>query len=220
MTFNDRIVAARKHAKLTQQELAGRVGISQTAVHKLGNGKSKSSRRTVAIALACGVDPIWLETGRGEMALVGATPGTADDALASAEFRRTPIFARLPLISWEDANRLCTESAETFQPMAVETWLPIAPKGSDRTFALRVPDDSMTPEFREGEFVIVDPMLPGKHNQFIVACAEGDTAATFKQLMMTGSKTYLKPLNTRYPLVDVPGGVRVCGVVVGKYKEY
>ncbi|MBF0585282.1 MAG: hypothetical protein HQL80_13765, partial [Magnetococcales bacterium] len=45
-------------------------------------------------------------------------------------------------------------------------------------------------------------------------------AATFKQLMVTGSKTYLKPLNTRYPLVEVPGGVRVCGVVVAKYKDY
>ncbi len=41
MTFNDRIVAARGYAKLTQQELAGLVGVSQAAVHKLVNGKTK-----------------------------------------------------------------------------------------------------------------------------------------------------------------------------------
>ncbi|MBF0585069.1 MAG: helix-turn-helix transcriptional regulator, partial [Magnetococcales bacterium] len=69
MTFGERIVTARKQAKLTQKELADRVGISQTAVHKLESGKYKASRRTVSIALACGVDPIWLETGRGEMDL-------------------------------------------------------------------------------------------------------------------------------------------------------
>lgn len=223
MTFDVRIVTARKQAKLTQKELADRVGISQTAVHKLECGRSKSSRCSVSIALTCGVDPIWLETGRGEMSLVGARPGmTAEEMSKAAEegdFHRAPIFARLPLISWEDASRLCVDPIESFHPTA-EAWLPIAPKGSEHTFALRVPDDSMTPEFREGEFVLVDPMLPGKHNQFVVACSEGDTSATFKQLIITGNKTYLKPLNTRYPLVAVQGGVKVCGVVVAKYKDY
>ncbi|MBF0140587.1 MAG: helix-turn-helix domain-containing protein [Magnetococcales bacterium] len=223
MNISNRIQIARKHAKLTQKELADRVGVSQTALNRLECGRSKSSRRTVAIALTCGVDPIWLETGHGEMLLRGAGSGVTPEEVAKAvkdgEFHRVPLFARLPLISWEEAGRLCMEPIESFHPTA-EAWLPIAPKGSDKTFALRVPDDSMTPEFREGEFIIVDPVLPGKHNQFVVACAEGDTAATFKQLMISGSKTYLKPLNTRYPLMDVPGGVRVCGVVVGKYKEY
>ncbi len=69
------IVTAHKQAKLTQKELADRVGISQTAVHKLECSRSKSSQRTVTIALTCGVDPIWLETGQGEMALVGGLPG-------------------------------------------------------------------------------------------------------------------------------------------------
>ena len=223
MTFSERIQIARKQAKLTQKELADRVGISQTAVHKLECGRSKSSRRAVTIALTCGVDPIWLDTGRGDMSLIGSTPGMTQAELTKAaedgEIHRAPLFARLPLISWEDASRSCEEPAESFHPKA-EAWIPVAPKSSDRTFALCVPDDSMKPEFQEGEIIIVDPMLPGKHNQFLVARMEGDTTATFKQLMVTGNKTYLKPLNSRYPLIDVQGAIRVCGVVVGKYKEY
>ncbi|MBF0185897.1 MAG: helix-turn-helix domain-containing protein [Magnetococcales bacterium] len=223
MSFSERIVTARKQAKLTQKELADRVGISQTAVHKLENERSKTSRRTVSIALTCGVDPIWLETGRGEMSLTGARPGMTAEELGKAvdggEFHRTPIFARLPLISWEDASRLCSEPAESFHPTTVDAWLPIAPKTSDKTFALRVPDDSMEPEFREGEFIIVDPTQSGKHNQYIVAHLDGDTSLIFKQLMVVGSKKYLKPLNARYPLVEVPDAVWVCGVVVAKYKE-
>ncbi|MBF0612372.1 MAG: helix-turn-helix transcriptional regulator, partial [Magnetococcales bacterium] len=67
MKLSDRIQTSRKNAGFTQKELADRVGISQTAIHKLECGRSRSSRRTVAIAIACGVDPIWLETGRGDM---------------------------------------------------------------------------------------------------------------------------------------------------------
>ena len=223
MTLSERIQTARKQAKLTQKELADRVGISQTAVHKLECGRSKSSRRTVAIALTCGVDPIWLDTGRGEMSLMGATPGMTQVELAKAaedgELYRAPIFARLPLISWEDASKGCEESPDSFHPKA-EAWIPVAPRSSDRSFALRVPDDSMEPEFQEGEIIIVDPTLPGKHNQFLVARMEGDSMATFKQLSVSGNRTYLKPMNSRYPLIDVQGSVRVCGVVVGKYKEY
>ncbi|MBF0339742.1 MAG: helix-turn-helix transcriptional regulator [Magnetococcales bacterium] len=70
-TLSDRVQAARKFAGLTQKQLADRVEISQTAVHKLECGRSRSSRRTVSIALTCGVDPIWLDTGRGEMSLGG-----------------------------------------------------------------------------------------------------------------------------------------------------
>ncbi|MEO5340529.1 MAG: helix-turn-helix domain-containing protein [Magnetococcus sp. MYC-9] len=224
MTLSERIQTARKQAKLTQKELADRVNISQTAVHKLECGRSKSSRRTVAIALACGVDPIWLDTGRGEMSLIGATPGMNHAEFTKAaedgEIYRAPIFARLPLISWEDASRSCEEPADSFHPTTVEAWIPVAPRSSDRTYALRVPDDSMEPEFHEGEIIIVDPMLPGKHNQFLVARMEGDSLATFKQLIVVGNRTYLKPLNSRYPLIDIQGAIRVCGVVVGKYKEY
>ena len=223
MDLSERIRIARKQAGLTQKELAVRVEISQTAVHKLEAGRSISSRRTVAIALTCGVDPIWLDTGRGEMSLMGSTPGMSQAELAEAagkgELYRAPLFARLPLISWEDASRSCEEPAESFHPTAV-AWLPIAPKSSDRTFALRVPDDSMEPEFREGEMILIDPTLPGKHNQFVIARMEGDSLATFKQLTLVGNRTYLKPLNSRYPLIDVQGAIKVCGVVVGKFKEY
>ncbi len=223
MTLSERVKTARKQADLTQKELADRVGVSQTAIHKLESGRSVSSRRTVSIALTCGVDPIWLDTGRGEMSLIGSTPGMTQAELAKAatdgEIHRAPLFARLPLISWEDASQSCEEPAESFHPKA-EAWIPVAPRSSDRTFALRVPDDSMKPEFQEGEVIIVDPTLPGKHNQFLIARMEGDSMATFKQLIVSGNRTYLKPLNSRYPLIDVQGEMRVCGVVVGKYKEY
>ncbi|MBF0183709.1 MAG: LexA family transcriptional regulator [Magnetococcales bacterium] len=222
-SLNERINLARKQARLTQKELADRIHVSQTAIHKLECGRSKSSRRTVAIALTCGVDPIWLDTGRGEMSLHGASAGlsTADPnkMVEGGELYRYPLFARLPLIAWENVGGSCNQSIESFHAKA-EAWLPIAPRSSDKSFALRVPDDSMAPEFQEGEVIIVDPTLPGKHNQFVIAQLEDESVATFKQLTIIGSQVFLKPLNTRYPLLDVQEKIKICGVIVSKYKEY
>jgi len=202
MSLNERIQTARKQAKLTQKELADRVGISQTAVHKLECGRSRSSRRTVAIALTCGVDPIWLDTGRGEMALTGASPGMDIEEFTQGceegEIYRAPIFARIPLISWDDLI-----GYPDVLPRNVDTWIPVAPRSSDKAFALKVPDDSMEPEFREGEVIIVDPTQPGDNNRFIIARMEGETIPTFKQMIVLGARKYLKPMNERYPLIEI-----------------
>ena len=45
-------------------------------------------------------------------------------AAGAGELYRTPLFARLPLISWEDASQSCEEPAESFQPKAM-AWIPI-----------------------------------------------------------------------------------------------
>ncbi|MBF0214182.1 MAG: helix-turn-helix transcriptional regulator [Magnetococcales bacterium] len=65
--FAYRFRTARLHANLTQQSLAEKVGITQAAIHKLESGQFRSSRKTVAIAMVCQVNPVWLETGVGEM---------------------------------------------------------------------------------------------------------------------------------------------------------
>lgn len=223
MTSNlsDRIQQARKHAGLTQKELADKVGISQTAVHKLECGRSRSSRRTVAIALTCGVDPIWLDNGRGDMALSGAVPYSPENHGVREDgepYRTYPLIARIPLISWDELAKYCGQPAESFDP-EVSSWIPVAPRASDRSFALKVPDDSMEPEFTEGEVIIIDPTRKGSHNQFLVA-REGQNRPTFKQLILHGDQSYLKPLNSRYPLIEVKTEIQVCGVVVCKYKEY
>ncbi|HAT49107.1 MAG TPA: hypothetical protein DCS88_02080 [Alphaproteobacteria bacterium] len=220
-TLSERIKLARKHAGITQKELALKVGISQTAIHKLEGGGSRSSRKTIAIALTCGVDPIWLDTGRGDMALsgtssfLGDTGGSGDGGTAQ---RTYPMIARVPLISWEDLTRFCGQIQENFSPEVI-SWIPVAPKASDRCFALKVPDDSMEPEFFEGEIIVIDPVMTVGHNQFLVS-REGTNRPTFKQLILHGDKKYLKPLNSRYPLIEVKGELEICGVAVCKYKEF
>ncbi|MBF0438608.1 MAG: LexA family transcriptional regulator [Magnetococcales bacterium] len=216
-SLGERIQTARKFAGLTQKQIANRVGISQTAVHKLEGGFSRTSKKTVSIALTCGVDPIWLDTGRGEMSLGG--PGGQPGKPGDKEYR-TPVIARIPLISWEEAKAYTPKTAETHHPENVQAWIPVAPRTSTTAYALKVPDDSMQPEFHEGEIIIVDPTMKADHNHFIVARVDGDSRATLKQLIVHGAKRYMKPLNSRYPLTEIQGELIVSGVVMAKYKDY
>lgn len=76
-----RLRIAREAAKLEQQELAERMGISRQSVSKLESGKASPRKITLnAWALATGVPASWLRTGE--------VPPTPDDGCPQSE-RRT-----------------------------------------------------------------------------------------------------------------------------------
>lgn len=67
MEFKDRLKTARRHAKLNQTELAERAGLTQTSISDLERGKSKATAFAAQIASVCGVSPMWLAEGVGDM---------------------------------------------------------------------------------------------------------------------------------------------------------
>lgn len=62
-----RYKAARRHAELTQKQLAERVPMSQQMVSKLEQGLTADSAFDIKIATVCGVRAEWLDAGQGEM---------------------------------------------------------------------------------------------------------------------------------------------------------
>lgn len=66
MSIGQRVREARKDAKLTQTQVAKKSGIKQSTVSDLERGVSASSSELVAIAMAVGVNPSWLQTGKGD----------------------------------------------------------------------------------------------------------------------------------------------------------
>lgn len=88
-------------------------------------------------------------------------------------------------------------------------------------FALRVEDDTMFPEFSDGEIIVVEPYVTTCTGCFVVARVGGDSATTFKQLILDGGRTFLKPYNERYPILDVSDtSCQILGVVIAKMKRY
>lgn len=65
--LNERLKKARLEKGISQKELATRIGRSQSAIAALESGRNKESTNIATIAQVLGVDPVWLETGNGQM---------------------------------------------------------------------------------------------------------------------------------------------------------
>lgn len=117
---------------------------------------------------------------------------------------------RVPLISWVKAGHF-TEAAELASPGTALDWIDTTVPARAKTFALRVQGDSMEPDFPEGTILIVEPEMEAHAGSYVIA-QNGDTEATFKQLIRDGGDWYLKPINPRYPLKPLDG-CRIVGVV-------
>lgn len=71
----------------------------------------------------------------------------------------------------------------------------------------------MEPKFPEGAILIVEPDESPEAGAYVIVRQNSDTEATFKQLMQDGGRRYLKPLNPRYPILELLPDAVFCGVV-------
>ena len=190
---------------------ARKCGVEEKSIRLYLAGKALPTFKSLLkIAEANVVSVAWL-TGETD---IKETPITTEAATYVADdvFRPT---GRVPLISWVQAGDW-TEVVDNFSPGHAEEWLAPTRNMSKHSFALRVTGDSMEPRFREGDVVFVDPEIQPDSGRFVVAKINSDDA-TFKQLIIDAGRTYLKPLNDRYPLIDVTGReLRIVGVVTEK----
>lgn len=217
MEFKDRIKAARRHGKVTQVQLAGRLGIDQSSVSNLESGKSASSSYSYQIAKICGVNPDWLVMGTGEMILESRVreDGSEYDVSPGPNI----VQGQIPIISYVRAGDFC-EAEDPFEPGDADEWLPFRPPGAGpRTYALKVEGESNDPRIRNGEVVIVDPDRPPDPGKYVVAKRHSDSKVTLKQLSLAEGEYFLKPGNRDWPepIIKVDGDWSICGVVIGKY---
>jgi len=162
----------------------------------------------MAIAKALRISPEWLQTGVGGMETNGLAP------LDHKVTYQIPLISWVQAGSWESIN-------DSFQYGAVDEYYPCPEKHSDATFALKVVGESMSPDFIDGEIIFVDPEVEPKNGSCVVVRQNGDSEATFKQLMVDGSDNYLKALNPNWPkkIIEMLPDATICGVVIGSYRK-
>jgi SOS-response transcriptional repressor LexA len=108
----------------------------------------------------------------------------------------------------------------TSPPAPSRRTIPITPTGGEEagacsgaeSFALMVLGDSMAPEFAEGDVIVIEPEGLATDGAFVLARHEGDWI--FRQLVATGGRWQLRPLNPRYPAIDLDDLTAVRGVVI------
>ena len=130
----------------------------------------------------------------------------------------------VPLISWVQAGDWAN-LVDNFPAGHAEKWIATYAKVSRHAFALRIVGDSMTnptgaPSFPEGTIIIVDPERAAQPGKFVVVRQNADSDSTFKQLVRDSGKHYLKPLNPRYPLLEMLPDAVISGVLVQAVMDF
>jgi SOS-response transcriptional repressor LexA len=219
MTINDRILSRRKLLKLSQHELANRVGITRVSVGKWESGLNQPKGRYLNdLAAALGVTVDWLLTGNdagSETRITDTAPG-----YHNVEPAVIPQGTRIPVISYVQAghwHEMC-EQATAFDGNVeyVTAGVEVGPCG----FGLWLRGNSMEPFFKEGDLIIVDPDEPPHPGDFVVA-KNGSEEATFKKyrprgIDENGQEVFeLVPLNDDYPSMHSDRQhIQIIGVMV------
>jgi SOS-response transcriptional repressor LexA len=208
--LSERLRYALKHAKMSQNTLAEKVGVTQQSIQRICSGKTQKTGNLISIAKALSISPEWLQTGLGTM------NGKNLESLAKTNM----VKSNIPLISWVQAGSWESIS-DVFQSNGADEYYPCPEKHSNATFALRVVGESMSPDFIDGEVIFVDPEVEPKNGSCVVVRQNGDSEATFKQLMFDGSDKYLKALNPNWPkkIIEMLPDATICGVVIGSYRK-
>ncbi|QHM71561.1 LexA family protein [Mixta intestinalis] len=185
MNLASRARKRRTELNLTQAEVAKRAGISQQSVEAIENGKTLKPRSILTLATALECDARWL--------LLGGDVATDYNYGA----RRVPVLSYVQAGAFTDAEPLPDASEFEYVLTTAEM--------SEHSFALRIRGDSMEPEFREGDIVIIDAEIYPTPGEFVVA-RNGCHEATFKKYRPVGQGPKgeedfeLVPLNSDYPV--------------------
>lgn len=224
MSIGSRIREARRAAKLTQKELAQKVGMAQASLSELETGESQRTTLTATFAAALGVSALWLETGKGAMAADSQAPSGSTSPFVDAEgevegarpvragegdtvaIPRVKLRLRAGVAGFDTEPDMAGDGHELI-PRDLLVMLQLKP---ENLMAMRVRGDSMEPMMFEDDVVIVDKTDKKPISREIYAVNfNGD--ACIKQLVLRGGQWYLHSLHPEHGPVNVKSGQ--CSIV-------
>jgi phage repressor protein C with HTH and peptisase S24 domain len=223
MTMADRIKVERKALGFSQGELAERAGVKQQMISKLETGQAQSTGDLAAIARALNVAPWWLQTGDGPKHPAAAT--ISDPTAAARVSIEPPHGSRVGV--WDILDDLPSDKYLTVPLYEVElsagqgaVWCEHAEdellvfrtryfraKGikPQNCRALYVRGDSMTPELKDGDTVMIDVSRTAVRDDVIFAVMYHGELYIKRLFRLPGSGVELRSDNDRYKSYMVEG---------------
>jgi len=219
MNVSERIKQTRKRLGYSQDVLGAKVGVSRVAVSQWERGESSPSGRYLNdLAAALGVSVDWLLTGKdGE---VGGVNDIQPLGYHNVEPAVIPRGRRVPILSYVQAGqwREMCEQATAFDGSL--EYVAAGISVGSCAFGLWVRGNSMEPDFKEGDLLIVDPDEAPKAGDFVIA-KNGSEEATFKKYRSRGEyedgrpRFELVPLNDDHSTLSTDQtSISIIGVVV------
>ena len=199
--FGERLKQLRKEQKVTQGELAAKLGITQQAVGKWETGKSSpdpDTLLTLSRMFSVSVDSLL---GQEEKSRVGFVFPYADAGQVMVPVRGTVRAGYGALAFEEDFGE---EPANVRDP--------------ENYFYLVVKGDSMEPRIHDGDLALVrrQPMLDDGDLGVIIYGEQSE--GTLKRFLRKGNAVILQPFNPAYETLILAGeeldGLYIAGKVV------
>lgn len=204
-----RILEARKAKGLTLKalgELAG--GLKQTRLTNWEQGtRTPGPEEIKLLAQALEVSPAFL------MCL-------SDERQMKKVKKHSHL---IPLLDHQQAcdAKSCIEAIReqgvTSDAVFISVSCALLPKLSSGSFALKMADESMTPEIRIGDILVIDPLIAPQPSDFVVVKVGGQQEviiSQYKKLSYTSSDFELVTLNDNWPNINVADDLEV--EIVGK----
>ncbi|MFD1260515.1 LexA family protein [Entomomonas asaccharolytica] len=201
--MNDWKILARarmKELKISQYDLADKIGCSQPSIAHWLSGRRKADIDTInKILVALGFSPLSTDF---------------DEAFVNLD----QVHA-YPFISWTSAGLNCEE----WKPKTAEDFIKTNINAGKKGFWLKIKGDSMTSmkgfSFPEGVYILINPDIAIHDGDFVVAKFIRNNQITFRQYVEETGSEYLKPLNNTYKTIALDENWQIIGrVVEAKWK--
>jgi phage repressor protein C with HTH and peptisase S24 domain len=221
-SIGDRVRTTREERGWSQAELARRAGtgVSQRTISNLETNRNQSSRQLVSIARALGVNPIWLESGRGPK-----SPETQEPSgrLLGDPIELVPIghlMRRIPVVG---TAKLGDHGmfVELEYPTGTGDGIVPFPSLDPRAYAVRCKGDSMSPRIQHGEFAVIEPGTePHPGDEVLVKAVDGRVMIKRLKYLRDG-RVHLESVNDgeHPPIVLEAAEVEAIHYVAGMVKS-
>lgn len=209
-TLGERLRRLMKERGYTYEQLGALLGMTPQTLNRyvLGQREPKAGAAS-AMALALGVDPLWLQGYDVPRLRMSAPAGTLPAGRESAVPILGVIRAGEPILAVE----------------AIEGYAAADVSDPEEYFYLRVTGDSMVNAgIREGDLILLRQQNTAENGQ-IVACLVDGEDATLKRFRAQKGMVILQPENPAYepriiPIQDFDNGLaRIVGVAVKLVRE-
>lgn len=205
-TIGLRLKKLRKEKKLTQVDVAKKLGVSDAAVVKWEkdmNVPKLEHLNILAPILNTTIDYIMY--------------GKVESSDTVKDYR--PVTRMLPVLTHIQCGTMT--NVRSISAQDIELWLPSPPDAGRNSFYLICQGISNAPHFNDGDYICIDPDIPFEnvqHGEMIVVCQ--DDEATFKALVREFNSLHLKALNNNFQpnIIPLKDGSVYKGKYVGRFE--
>lgn len=202
---------------MTQSELAARSGLKQSTISDLEVGKSQGTTNVASLALAMGVSPLWLETGKGarNVDLPGPAATLEDDSPflkntvtirigdepETVPIRKVKLKLRAGVAGYE-TEPIADDGGVLHMPLSLIEKNNLVPH---QLLAMPIKGCSMEPMLFEDDLVVINTADREPRSRELYA-VNFNGEACIKQLIHKGGQWYLHSLNADYGPLNVRSG--------------